>query len=253
MDTADHGNAMTHDGASRTQPRLRWRHLAAYRALQVSSLTGVALCCYVAINAAFHFTDLLPDVSQELALAVFTTFFGACFWVGRMWQRASASDAHRENLDVVNELLAGDLARLAGLIAGGGKHAHLREAWAADLYGDPDADEIPHEWRRARLAAGFVRAAFRCRLDDVADMTWRPVDVVLSSWHGSNLAVLLPVTVALGLILARDGIYGLITNAENLGVIAGAPYGVIRAGRWYRQVDAPKRPEKSGPGSSPKR
>jgi hypothetical protein len=35
----------------------------------------------------------------------------------------------------------------------------------------------------------------------------------------------------------------LITNAENLAVIAGAPYATIKGLRKYRQIDKPKRPE----------
>jgi hypothetical protein len=95
-----------------------------------------------------------------------------------------------------------------------------------------------------RLAAGFVVAALRCRLDDAGDLAWRPVDALLSSWHGSNLATLVPVTIAVGLVLTRDGFYGLIDNAENLGAIALAPYAVIKGLRKFRQIDAPNRPEK---------
>jgi hypothetical protein len=98
--------------------------------------------------------------------------------------------------------------------------------------------------RRLRLAAGFVVAALRCRLDDAADLAWRPVDALLSSWHGSNLATFVPVTVAVGLVLTRDGLYGLITDADNLGVIAGAPWAAIKGLRKYRQISTPKRPEK---------
>lgn len=69
--------------------------------------------------------------------------------------------------------------------------------------------------------------------------------MLVSSWHCSNLAVLMPITIAVGLILPREGFYGLITNAENLAVIAAAPYAAIKVLRKYRQIDTPKRPEKN--------
>jgi hypothetical protein len=100
------------------------------------------------------------------------------------------------------------------------------------------------------IAAGFVVAALRCRLDDAADQAWRPIDALVSSWHGSNLAVCLPVTVAVGLILPREGFYGLIDNAENLAVIATAPYLAIKGLRKYRQIDTPKRAEKEAESAS---
>jgi hypothetical protein len=135
------------------------------------------------------------------------------------------------------------LTGLAGLLAGR-RYAHLRDAWAADLCGDPGAGELPSASRRLRLAAGDVIAAVRCHLDDAADLAWRPVDALLSSWHGSNLATFMPVTIAVGLVLTREGFYGLINDADNLGVIATAPYLAIKGLRKYRQIAAPKRPEK---------
>jgi hypothetical protein len=140
-------------------------------------------------------------------------------------------------------------AVLAGWLAGS-KYAHLRSAWNADLYGDPEHGE-PSPGRRLRLAAGFVVAAVRVRLQGLTDLAWRPVDALLSSWHGSNLATLMPVTVAAGLFLTRDGFYGLLLNAENLGVIAGAPWAAIKGLRKYRQIDTPKRPERQTSADDP--
>jgi hypothetical protein len=123
------------------------------------------------------------------------------------------------------------------------RHAHLRQAWAADMYNPESAELLPVP-QRLRLAAGHIVAAARCHLDDTAELAWRTVDALVSSWHGSNLAMLLPVTVAVGLILPREGFYGLITNAENVAVIAAAPYAAIKGLRRYRQTDTPKRPQK---------
>jgi hypothetical protein len=131
---------------------------------------------------------------------------------------------------------------LAGWLVGS-KHAELRGAWAADLCGEPGGKRLT-PGQRLYLAAGFVRAAVLIRLQGVTDLAWRPVEALLGSWHGSQLAMCLPVTVASGLFLSHDGFYGLITNAENLGVIAAASYAAIQCLRRYRQIDTPKRPEK---------
>jgi hypothetical protein len=140
------------------------------------------------------------------------------------------------------ELLSSALTGAAGILAGR-RYAHLPGAWAGDMY-DPGTGQLLPVSRRFRLAWGNLMAAARCRLDDATELAWRPVDVLVSSWHGSNLAVLLPVTIAVGLILPREGFYGLIANAENLGVIAAGPYAAIKGLRKYRQIDTPKRPEK---------
>ena len=132
---------------------------------------------------------------------------------------------------------------MAAVIAGS-RHAHLREAWDADLYGDPEDGVLPSARRRVRLAGGFIVAALWCRLDDATALAWRPVDALLASWQGSRLAMAVPVTVAVGLVLAREGFFALISSADNLGVIAAAPYAAIKCLRKYRQISTPRRPEK---------
>jgi len=139
--------------------------------------------------------------------------------------------------------LVRSLTRLAGLLAGR-RHSHLRDAWAADLYGNPESGQLPSFSRRRQMAAGDVKAALRCRFDDAADLAWRPVDALLASWRGSRLAVFTPVTVIMTLVLSHEGFYGLITNADNLGVIAAAAYAAIKVLRKYRQIATPKRPER---------
>lgn len=140
------------------------------------------------------------------------------------------------------EMLISGLARLAGVVAGH-RRAHLPEAWAADDY-DPETCELLPASRRLRLAAGDVVAALRCRLDDAAMLAWRPVDALLGSWHGSRAAMMMPLSVAVGLVLRHERFYGLIANAENLGAIAAASWAAIKALRKYRRIDTPKRPEK---------
>lgn len=145
----------------------------------------------------------------------------------------------------------GALTSLAGTIVGR-RHAHLREAWAADLVGDPDNGATPSASRQLRLAGGDLVAALKCRADDLVAAVWHPVDVLLASWRGSLSALVAPVAVASAMITAHEGIYGLVTNAENLTCIATASYLALKGLRAYRQITTPKRPPKktkSGVGS----
>jgi hypothetical protein len=126
----------------------------------------------------------------------------------------------------------------------GRRHAHLREAWGADLHGDPEAREPLPSGRRLRLASGFVIAALRCRADDAVLLAWRPVDALLASWRASRIAVLAPVTGATWAVLIREGFYGLVNHWNALAGIATATYFAIKGLRRYRRIETPKRPEK---------
>jgi len=135
------------------------------------------------------------------------------------------------------------LTGLACALAGP-RRAHLRGAWGADLYGDPEQKERPPGWHRFQLAMGFVVAAIRCRFDDAAQIAWRPVDRLLASWAASTLAMLMPLAAATVVVLTHGGIYGIVSNAENLSVTGALPYLAIKALRRYRQIRAPRRPRK---------
>ena len=130
-------------------------------------------------------------------------------------------------------------AGLAGWLVGS-RHAHLRDAWAADLYGDPERGRPPAD-QQLRLAAGFVVAAIRMRLQDLTNLAWRPVDVLLASSYGSRLAIPTPSAIAVVMVVHSSGLYGLVANAENLTCIATAPYLAVKGLRRYRHISPPKR------------
>jgi hypothetical protein len=156
-------------------------------------------------------------------------------------QMAAAAHDWREGLATwTTHTLTG----LACLLAGP-RHAHLAGPWRADLYGDPQDEARPPARRQIRLASGFVVAAVRCRFDDAANFAWRPVDRLLASWRASALAVALPVAVAAAMVLAHEGVYGLIANAENLCATGMASYLAIKGLRYYRQIGTPKRSRKT--------
>jgi hypothetical protein len=78
---------------------------------------------------------------------------------------------------------------LATILAGR-KRPGLRDEWRAHLAGEAGR-EMPAS-QRAAAALGFVAAAIRYRLQDVADLAWVPADAILKSRMLSNLVVWLP-------------------------------------------------------------
>jgi hypothetical protein len=136
--------------------------------------------------------------------------------------------------------IAGTSARsLTGLaaFAAGRQGPALFAEWNAHLAGDGHA---PASWAKVRLAAGFVIAGARCRCSDWSDAAWRPVDAVLRSRTLSNLFVLLPTGADAYVVLRHEGTLGLLTTFESIFVCGVMLYGVIKAGRWYRDVEPPE-------------
>lgn len=195
--------------------------------------------------------------ARKAALAGTIAVFGATsptavvgFAIGWACARAWSEHKAKASADLRRRSISALVSGLMGLACAlaGERRAHFREAWAADQY-DPETKELLPAAQRLRLAAGDVMAAICCRLGDATDRAWRPVDALLSSWRGSRLAMTIPVTVAAGLVFVHEGFYGLITNAENLGVILAAPYAAIKGLRKYRQIETPSRPAADRGGS----
>lgn len=133
------------------------------------------------------------------------------------------------------------LTSLAVLIAGRQRAAVCGE-WQSHLAGETGAGLPPD--RQVRVAAGFVLAAVRYRLQDLADLLWRPVDAALASRELSNLAALLPTLYVSVLFIRVGGLYGLAEHLEDVAVVWGAAYALIRTGRWWRGVKPPRRKPK---------
>ena len=131
--------------------------------------------------------------------------------------------------------------RLTGLAAfiAGHKRAVIGNEWRAHLSGETGAGLSAD--RLTREAAGFILAAIRFRVEDAADLAWRPVDAVLASRTLSNLMVL-TVTLATAAIFARQGgVYGVADNLVGVGVVWGAAFGLIHYGREWRDVKPAER------------
>jgi hypothetical protein len=145
--------------------------------------------------------------------------------------------------------VAAGLTNLAVLLAGR-RRAHVRDAWLSDLDRPRDStdDGVPDisGWRRLLYAAGFVKAAIRYRLDDVAALYWQLADAVLASRSASRLLLGGPCVAAAAMIVNHDGFYGLVANAENLLAIGSASAGLVYGGRKIRKVTPKPTRQKQG-------
>lgn len=154
-------------------------------------------------------------------------------------RRLAQSARHRWDESTATSLLGG-LTRFSALLAGG-RRPHAREEWQANVaYSIAGADGSQSAPRIVRYAIGLIVAAIKYRLHDAADLIWRPIDFILASRKLSNLTVSTPTLAAIVVVVNRDGIYGLVSDAENLLAIGGFFYAAIRAGRHRRGVKPAK-------------
>jgi hypothetical protein len=134
-------------------------------------------------------------------------------------------------------LSARGLTNLAVRLAGR-RGPVLHDEWRAHLLGESGHD--PVTWPKVKEALGFVFSAIRCRCSDAATAAWTPVDAVLKSRTLSNLFVHVPTGAAAYLVLRYEGTLGAVKAAESIGMIGGTLYGLIRVGRWWRNVKPPE-------------
>jgi hypothetical protein len=136
-------------------------------------------------------------------------------------------------------LSAQTLTDFAAILAGR-KRLGLREEWRSHLAGDSGHD--PANWKKVKEAFGFLISAVRFRCSDVTDIAWTPVDAILKSRILSNLFVLIPTAIATYPVLHHEGALGVVSSAESIIAIAAAFYGLIRTGRWWRDIK-PREPK----------
>jgi hypothetical protein len=129
------------------------------------------------------------------------------------------------------------LTDLASLLAGRRRPA-LRAEWRAHLAGESGHD--PVTWRKVKEALGFVASALQCRGRDMAEAAWIPIDAILKSRKLSNMLVFGPTWAAAMYILRHVGTLGVLTSAESISAIGGGLYGLVRVGRWWRNVKPPE-------------
>jgi hypothetical protein len=129
------------------------------------------------------------------------------------------------------------LTDAAALLAGP-KRPDLRDEWRTHLAGESGHD--PVTWSKVKEALGFLASALQCRWTDAADAAWTPVDAILKSRELSNLLVFGPTASAALYILRHLGTLGVLVSAEGISAIGGGLYGLVRVGRWWRNVKPPE-------------
>jgi hypothetical protein len=122
-------------------------------------------------------------------------------------------------------------------LAGQKRHA-IAEEWQCHLLGEFGRGLASRD--QIRAARGFLLAAMRYRLSDATEAAWVPVDAMLKSRTLSNALVLSLTAAAAMVILRHEGGVGVVMSAESVGTIGGALYGLIRTGRWWRNVKPPE-------------
>ena len=215
------------------------------RALLLLLGMGVLWGCYFLVQAAVGLTVLAIAyrwVSKWIP--------GWINGIGHWWFSGTGRwlDAAVVVIGVAAFLLRRHMGRLAGFSASsltdlavllaGRRGPELRDEWHAHLAGESGHD--PDTWPKVRQALGFVASAVQFRLADAADAAWTPADAVLRSRKLSNLVAFGPTTLAALFILRHLGTLGVLTSAESIAAIGGALYGLIRMGRWWRDVKPPE-------------
>jgi hypothetical protein len=145
----------------------------------------------------------------------------------RALRRASQEVRHPYRLSA--RRITGFAARVAG-----SERMGAHEEWYAHLASQES------RWHGYKMAGGFLFAALRFRLADATDTAWTPVDAILKSRTLSNLLVLGLSSVAAIDVGQHEGRLGVVLGAESLIGIGGLVYGLIRVGRWYRDVKPPE-------------
>lgn len=147
---------------------------------------------------------------------------------------ASYREIHRRRRAAVSPRRLTNLA----IFVAGRKRSALRDEWRDHLSGETRRGLAREDQFRA--ACGFLWAAVRYRFQDALDLAWQPLDAILKSRKLSNLLVFGPTAAAAMYILRHLGTLGALTSAESISAIGGGLYGLVRVGRWWRDVKPPE-------------
>ncbi|WP_055731180.1 hypothetical protein [Kitasatospora sp. MBT66] len=145
------------------------------------------------------------------------TFTAAEILIGRsLWRYFSRI---RRSSQTPGQVLTSIATGLAGA-----RHAHLREAWHADLAGSPEHG-ITVTPRQARLLGmGFVLAGLKLRFHTLGAPLWVPVDWILKSKARTTNTIATAVG-AVGIYFQfTDGLHGLLADGIETGAVV---YGLL--------------------------
>lgn len=116
----------------------------------------------------------------------------------------------------------------------GRRRAHLHTEWAAVLMGSPQDGVAFSPRRQLHMAVGFLLAALRMRIRDVARPAWRPVDWLLRTSSRTNVFITAAVGAQTIYIVGDGGLSALVVEVWEPCGIAGASLYVLA--RWLRRV-----------------
>ncbi|MFJ8153988.1 hypothetical protein [Streptomyces sp. NPDC094468] len=120
----------------------------------------------------------------------------------------------------------------------GATRPHLRNEWASLLAGCPEEGFTVSARRQRLMALGFLAAALRMRMRDMARPAWRPVDWLLGTANRTNGLIAFAVGAQTVYIVGHQGIAALATGAaEPCALTAGALYALARWLRKLRGID----------------
>jgi hypothetical protein len=190
---------------------------------------AAGLCTINIVAVLFHLSWLLNSAVVVETLATFIVSLVGFWQISPLQSTLARLSVARLSVD--------SLTSFAALLAGRRRLA-LRQEWIAHLAGESGHD--PATWQKVKQAFGFLVSAIRYRCADTAEAAWTPVDVILKSRTLSNLFVLVPTSAAGCLVLRHEGALGIVTSAESIVAIAAALYGLVRTGRWWRNVNPPE-------------
>lgn len=135
-----------------------------------------------------------------------------------------------------------------GLFVAGRRRAHLRDAWLSDLY-DEKGKLLPFP-AQLRHVTGYLVAAIRYRLvNDLGDALGRVLDGILVSRVRTALVVVSLFAAPAEMFITRQGLYGLVANDAQLGVIVSALCVAVKSARAWRGVRPPKQDKGKDPSS----
>ncbi|MYS36194.1 hypothetical protein GT025_18945 [Streptomyces sp. SID4920] len=121
----------------------------------------------------------------------------------------------------------------AALLAGR-RRSHLYREWVALLAGSPEYGVTFSSGRQFVLALGFLCAALRMRMNDLARLLWRPVDWLLSTSSRTNAFIAAVVGMQAIYIVRHDGLTALVTEVWHPCALAGAA--LFALAHWLRRV-----------------
>ncbi|MEU6259142.1 hypothetical protein [Streptomyces sp. NPDC047043] len=154
-----------------------------------------------------------------------------------------ARDLLRRTPRSPNSRFAVEVVSFAAALAG--RRRNFLSAWLADLAGDPEDGIVLSRWQQRRLASGYVVAAVRMRLHDLAVPVWRPIDWLLAAESRTNAVITVAVGALVIYIDLSDGLHTLAT--EGWGWCAGCGGSLYMLFRWLRRIRGIEIANPSGP------